>query len=193
MQNHQTRSKAFSVFLAFALLASLGLALPHHLEATDNKDKTITKLEHKKNKIKKDTKKQAVEANKPEEVKAPEVKPEPPKPAPSPAPVTPDKKKYGTPEGYQKMTNGQVVNFRSMGVIYMHGYKYSYYSSRVLYHYRTPEWYACDDHLYRTKEGYIVVASRDHAPGTIVPTPFGPGQVHDRCQRSGVIDIYVNF
>ena len=91
------------------------------------------------------------------------------------------------------MTDGRVVNFRSMGVIYMHGYRYTYYSSRALYHHRTHEWYACDDHLYRTADGYIVVASRDHAMGAIVPTPFGPGKVFDRCAHSGNIDIYVDF
>jgi len=194
MHNHQTKIKAFALCLAFVLLASLGLFLPHSSEATDSPDKPVVKQELKKNKAKTTDKKETeqVEAKKAEEVKAAEVKPEETKPTPPPAPITPDKKKYGS-NGNQIMTDGSVVNFRSMGVIYMHGYRYTYYSSRVLYHHRTPEWYACDDHLYRTADGYIVVASRDHAMGSIVPTPFGQGKVMDRCAHSGNIDIYVSF
>lgn len=108
-------------------------------------------------------------------------------------PVTPDKKKYASHNGYQVMTDGTVVNFRSMGVIHMHGYRYTYYSSKVLRHHNTHEWYACDDHIYRTKDGYVVVASGKHAQGSIVPTPFGPGKVLDHCYVNGTIDIYVDF
>lgn len=193
MHHHTMSLKALAFGLAFALLTSFGLTSPHQLEAKDSQDKASTKLELKKKKLKHTNKQQVEEAKPAEAPKAPEVKPEPVKPAPPPAPVTPDKKKYASPNGHQVMTDGREVNFRSMGVIYMHGYKYSYYSSKVLYHYRTPEWYACDDHLYRTADGYIVVACRDRAMGSIVPTPFGPGKVLDTCSRNGVIDIYVNF
>ena len=142
---------------------------------------------------KKEAEKLAAAKKEEEERKAAEAKKQEVKPTPPPPPVTPDKKKYASPSGYQVMTDGTVVNFRSMGVIYMHGYRYSYYSSKVLYHYRTPEWYACDDHLYRTADGYIVVASKDHPQGSIVPTPFGKGKVLDVCYASGTIDIYVDF
>lgn len=194
MHNLQSKLHTFIIFYAFIFTASIFMAVPQHLEAKDVKDKAITKLEQKKETIKEKHKKHKgkSEAEKKAEEKVPEVKKEEPKPTPPP-PVTPDKKKYASPSGYQVMTDGRVVNFRSMGVIYMHGYRYTYYSSNVLRHHRTHEWYACDDHIYRTKEGYVVVASGNHAQGSIVPTPFGPGKVLDHCHVGGTIDIYVDF
>lgn len=194
MHIHQTKIKAFALSLVFVLLASLGLFFPHTSEATDAPKNTVSKQQLKKNKVKKVKPKRKKQK---EVVQVPETKIEvveemkPVLPPPT-IPLTPDKKTYGS-NGHQIMTDGRVVNFRSMGVIYLHGYRYTYYSSRVLYHHRTPEWYACDDHLYRTADGYVVVASRDHAIGSIVPTPFGQGKVLDRCVHSGNIDIYVNF
>ncbi|MDO4179016.1 MAG: hypothetical protein Q4D21_07490 [Phascolarctobacterium sp.] len=199
MHKHQTKIKAFALALAFVLLASFCVLVPHNSEAVDAPTKT-TKQELKKN-ISKDKKaedkKQAkktedkkTDASKPADniEKKPESKPTPP-----PAPVTPDKKKYASPNGYQRMTDGREINFRSAGVIYMHGYRYTYYSSRALYHHNTHNWYACDDHIYRTADGYVVVAAKGHAQGSIVPTPFGPGKVLDYCYIDGTIDIYVDF
>lgn len=197
MHNYHPKIKALAFFLALSLPIGLTLTAPPQLEAKDAKASTIekqdtrekTKALSKKLKEKsKDTKNQ--KAKEPPEAKKVVASPTPPPPLP---PVTPNKKKYASPSGYQVMTDGSVVNFRSMGVIYMHGYKYTYYSSKVLYHYKTPEWYACDDHIYRTADGYIVVASGSHAMGAIVPTPFGKGKVLDHCHINGVIDIYVDF
>ena len=84
-------------------------------------------------------------------------------------------------------------SFKSQGVIYQNGIRYTYYSSRVLYHYRTPEWIAGSDGIYRDSNGYIVVASSDHSQGTVVSTPFGAGKVYDSGCASGTIDIYTNF
>ncbi len=182
--------------LLLLLFVSMGIVVPPQLEAGDTKEKAVAKLEAQKENIKKDNKKPTEKPGTKHghEQKPPEVKKAPSKPLPPPPPpVTPNKKKYAGPRGYQMMTNGQEVNFRTMGVINMHGHRYTYYSSKVLYHHRTPEWYACDDHIYRTKEGYVVVASRDYPMGAIVPTPFGKGKVMDYCYVSGTIDIYVNF
>lgn len=193
MHNHTLRVKAYSLCLAFVMLISFGMTSPNQSEA---KATPAAKQELRKNLPKKATKekKEQVEAaKKAEEAETSKIKAEPPKPATPPAPPTPDKIKYSPGNGLQKTTDGRVVNFRSMGVIFMHGYRYSYYSSRVLYHYRTGEWYDCDDHIYRTKDGYVVVASKNHAMGAIVPTPFGPGKVLDRCHINGTIDIYVSF
>lgn len=201
--HHHPHFKAAVFCLAFGFIASLGIALPHQLEAKDTTDAPVVKQEVKKDKVKKPkikklSKKQLKELEekkKAEENKAkePEVKKEEPKkPAPPPQ-LTPDKKKYASPGGNQVMTDGTIIDFANIGVIFMHGYRYSYYSSNVLRHHRTHEWYACDDKLYRTADGYLVVASCDHPQGAIVPTPFGPGKVLDHCYVSGTIDIYVNF
>lgn len=200
MHYHHPSFKVFSVCLTL-VFAAFAFVIPHQLEASDTNDKVVVKQEVKKTKVKKHKKKEAEkqEAEKlaaakkeEEEKKAAEAKKQEQKPPPPPV-VTPDKKKYASPNGYQVMTDGTVINFRSMGVIYMHGYRYTYYSSNVLRHHRTHEWYACDDHIYRTKEGYVVVASGKHPQGSIVPTPFGPGKVLDHCHVNGTIDIYVDF
>ena len=96
-------------------------------------------------------------------------------------------------EQQQQSYSGNSSNFKSQGVIYQNGIRYTYYSSNVLYHYRTPEWNVGSDGIYRDSAGYIVVASSDHSQGTIVSTPFGAGKVYDSGCASGTIDIYVNF
>ena len=89
--------------------------------------------------------------------------------------------------------SGDSANFKSQGVIYHNGIRYTYYSSNVLYHYRTPEWNAGSDGIYRDSAGYIVVASSDHSQGSVVSTPFGAGKVYDSGCASGTIDIYTKF
>lgn len=89
--------------------------------------------------------------------------------------------------------NSNASSFKSQGVIYQNGIRYTYYSSNVLYHYRTSEWTAGADGIYRDSSGYIVVASSDYGQGTIVSTPFGQGKVYDSGCASGTIDIYTNF
>lgn len=103
------------------------------------------------------------------------------------------KSSYASPNGLQVLVDGSEFDFKNMGCIDMYGLHYTYYSSNVLYHYQTSEWYACDDGIYRTEDGYIVVASNDYEKGTIVDTPFGKGIVLDCGCSSGTIDIYVNF
>lgn len=93
----------------------------------------------------------------------------------------------------QQSYSGNSGSFQSQGVIYQNGYRYTYYSSNVLYHYRTPEWTAGSDGIYRDSNGYIIVASSDHAQGSVVSTPFGVGKVYDSGCASGTIDIYTNF
>lgn len=93
----------------------------------------------------------------------------------------------------QQSYSGNSGSFKSQGVIYQNGIRYTYYSSNVLYHYRTPEWNAGSDGIYRDSAGYIVVASSDHSQGSVVSTPFGAGKVYDSGCSSGTIDIYTNF
>lgn len=85
-------------------------------------------------------------------------------------------------------------NFQSDGVWYDNNYRYTWYSSNAAYHYRTPEWTAGTDGIYRDSEGYVVVASSDHAQGTVITdTPFGPAKVYDTGCASGTLDIYTNY
>ena len=93
----------------------------------------------------------------------------------------------------QQSYSGNSGSFKSRGVIYQNGIRYTYYSSNVLYHYRTPEWNAGSDGIYRDSAGYIVVASSDQPQGSVVSTPFGAGKVYDSGCASGTIDIYTNF
>lgn len=80
------------------------------------------------------------------------------------------------------------------GVWYDGNYRYTYYSSRVLHHYRTSEWTAGADNIYRDSDGYVVVASSDHPQGTVITgTPFGDVKVYDSGCASGTLDVYTNY
>lgn len=85
-------------------------------------------------------------------------------------------------------------NFRSDGVWYDENYRYTWYSSNDLYHYRTSEWTAGDDNIYRDSDGYVVVASSDYPEGTVIEnTPFGTVKVYDSGCASGTLDVYTNY
>lgn len=85
-------------------------------------------------------------------------------------------------------------NFESDGVWSDGTYRYTWYSSNAAYHYRTPEWTAGSDGIYRDAEGYVVVASSDHPQGTVIEsTPFGSAKVYDTGCASGTLDVYTNF
>ena len=85
-------------------------------------------------------------------------------------------------------------NFQADGVWYDENYRYTWYSSNAAYHYRTPEWTAGSDGVYRDSEGYVVVASSDYSQGTVIEdTPFGPAKVYDTGCASGTLDIYTNY
>lgn len=112
-------------------------------------------------------------------------------PEPEPEPVV---EEYVEPEPEPQP---QIINsgsFKSAGVWYDNNYRYTWYSSNVLYHYRTPEWTAGTDGIYRDSDGYVVVASSDLPQGTVVEgTPFGACKVYDSGCASGTLDVYTNF
>ena len=84
--------------------------------------------------------------------------------------------------------------FESDGVWRDENYRYTWYSSNVLYHYRTSEWTAGADGIYRDDDGYVVVASSDLPQDTVVEgTPFGACKVYDSGCASGTLDVYTNF
>ena len=69
----------------------------------------------------------------------------------------------------------------------------TYYSSKVLYHYRTPEWWLDDEGFYRTNEGYYVVAvcEFEMEEGTVFEGSKGLCQVLDCGCDFGTTDYYV--
>lgn len=82
---------------------------------------------------------------------------------------------------------------KSSGVNYYNGRRETYYSSRVLYHYRTPEWTVDSEGFYRTSEGYYVVAVSDMVQGTVFQGSKGLCQVLDSGCSGNTTDYYVNW
>lgn len=119
-------------------------------------------------------------------------------PAPEPEPVI---EEYVEPvaETYSEPAYAQPQayvgnSFMADGVWHDGNYRYTWYSSNDLYHYRTNEWIAGTDGIYRDSEGYVVVASSDYAQGTVISgTPFGDVKVYDSGCASGTLDVYTNF
>ena len=87
--------------------------------------------------------------------------------------------------------------FRVMGVIYSGGYRYTYYSQRVLPggglsipgRHVDGEGYVCDG------AGRICLASNDYPYGTVITVPFGSGVgcVYDSGCDSGTLDVYCDW
>lgn len=87
--------------------------------------------------------------------------------------------------------------FHYKGIIDWNGWKWTYYlmsqfpgstSTPVQGRYVNDEGFVCDN------EGYIILASVDLSPYTIVNTPFGyQGKVYDTGCPSGILDVYVNW
>lgn len=82
---------------------------------------------------------------------------------------------------------------QSSGVNYYGDRRETYYSSRVLYHYRTSEWTVDSEGFYRTAEGYYVVAASDMAQGTVFQGSKGMCQVLDSGCAAGTTDYYVSW
>lgn len=99
---------------------------------------------------------------------------------------------YTEPTYSQPTSNGTGLT-RSGGVNYHNGWKETYYSSNVAYHYRTGEWTADENGVYRDAEGYVIVASSSDAQGAVVDTSFGAGKVYDTGCAEGTHDIYTNW
>ena len=88
------------------------------------------------------------------------------------------------------------ADFQYMGVIDWGGYKWTYYSQRVLPgpgleipgRHVGAYGFVCDENE------YICLASNDLSWGTIVDTPFGPkGRIYDCGCASGVLDCYCDW
>lgn len=77
------------------------------------------------------------------------------------------------------------------GVNYHEGRTETYYSSNVLYHYRTSEWTLDEEGFYRDSEGRYVVAASDMEQGTVFQGSKGECIVLDTGCNAGVTDYYV--
>ena len=77
------------------------------------------------------------------------------------------------------------------GVNYHEGRTETFYSSQVLYHYRTNEWTLDSEGFYRTEEGYYVVAASDMEQGATFEGSKGTCIVLDTGCNEGVTDYYV--
>lgn len=91
---------------------------------------------------------------------------------------------------------GNGVFTKEMGVYYDGTYKYTYYSSKVLYHNRTCEWHLDDQLFWRDKDGYFVVAADfvDKTCEPVIQTDLGPAKVYDCGTGSNnIIDFYTSW
>lgn len=79
------------------------------------------------------------------------------------------------------------------GVNAYNGRVETYYSSSVLWHYRTNEWTADSEGFYRDSEGRYVVAASDMLQGTVFEGSKGECIVLDSGCADGVTDYYVNW
>ena len=88
---------------------------------------------------------------------------------------------YGVSDGLNTFT----------GVNYHDGRVETFYSSQVLYHYRTPEWTLDSEGFYRDSDGYYVVAASDMEQGETFEGSKGTCIVLDTGCNAGVTDYYV--
>lgn len=99
----------------------------------------------------------------------------------------------------QSLPSGE-FEFRLMGVVNCYDshtgkpFKFTWYSSKVLYHKDTASWILGDDLIYRDAAGYIILAGNTYRPettfGTVHDTPFGLGKVYDHCEMAEQIDCF---
>lgn len=85
--------------------------------------------------------------------------------------------------------------FRKMGVIKWHGYKWTWYSQRVLpgKGLKIPGRHVDKHGFVVDKNDYIVLAHKTIKKGTVVKTPFGKkGKIYDRCPTAKIMDVYVD-
>lgn len=99
-----------------------------------------------------------------------------------------------TPEGSVSSSREYTLAaFMSAGVVRWGGYKFTYYSQRVLpgAGLRIPGRHVNADGYVCDADGYIVLAG-SAAKGTVYPTPFGaPGKIYDRGTHGNHLDVYI--
>lgn len=96
---------------------------------------------------------------------------------------------YYAPE-YDMPTDGLTMQG---GVNEHDGRTETWYSSNVLYHYRTSEWTLDSEGFYRDADGYYVVAASDMEQGSVFEGSKGECKVYDCGCADGVTDYYVGW
>ena len=97
----------------------------------------------------------------------------------------------------ETVSGGSPDDFRTAGVIYEDGQRYTWYSENVLpggglNELNSNGRHVDEDGLIRDGDGYIAVATDAQEKGAIVDTPFGQGKVYDSgC--GDTIDVYVGW
>ena len=116
--------------------------------------------------------------------------------APEPEPYVEETyyEEYWEPAYYAPAFDMPTDGLTMQGGVYEYdGRTETWYSSNVLYHYRTNEWYLDDEGFYRTDEGYYVVAASDMPEGTVFEGSKGECIVLDSGCSEGVTDYYVGW
>ena len=130
-----------------------------------------------------------------------ESKLNPPAPEPDPEPVVKPDNNDGndTSKPVTKPDNSggysTPYNFKYHGVLHETNWRWTYYSSRVLYHYMTPQWWCDEDGIWRDSNGYAIVACDSKPQGTVIDTElFGKCIVMDcGVGNNHTLDLYVNW
>lgn len=84
-----------------------------------------------------------------------------------------------------------IPDLKTAGVIYYNGWRFTWYSSNILYHYRTSEWHTNSQGFWCDENGYLIAASSTLSQGSILDTPWGTAIIRDSGCASDVIDMYV--
>ncbi len=101
-----------------------------------------------------------------------------------------------TTTSYKKDTFYSASKFMALGVIKWNGWKWTYYSEKVLPgkgleipgRHNDSEGYVCDEN------DYICLSSSSLSKGTVIDTPFGKqGKVYDTGCPMNVVDVYVSW
>ena len=93
----------------------------------------------------------------------------------------------------KRFWNTGPTDFASRGEISYKGHRFTYYSSKVLYHYQTKKWTPDNLGFYRDKNGYLVVAADFISQGDLIKTPWGIGKKYDCGAGYNTVDMYVNW
>lgn len=86
--------------------------------------------------------------------------------------------------------------FKNIGVVYWNGWKWTWYSQRVLPGggLRIPSRHVDDNGYVCDGNNYICLASSTLPYGTVINTPFGKqGKIYDTGCATDTIDVYVDF
>ena len=108
--------------------------------------------------------------------------------------VTPTMASVTTETVYAAKAKVSAKQFRKRGVIRWNGYRWTWYSQRVLpgRGLKIPGRHVDKNGYVVDKKGYIVIAHKTIKKGRVVKTPFGKkGKIYDRCPTRGIMDVYV--